>query len=194
MPKQTDEFYIQALIIAEVVKRILLKRGKIKLSSKPVITLKPITEFIKRMRIVGLEKFDEKTFISTINFYLNEKDEEAGKAIGAIILYVAESYIGTLLRTLGYPDVEEDDTDLIEDAVGTLCNLIAGSFKTGLRQLDYKDLIMSHFTSFENEVLNGVAYNPTQKNLYEIIFEIGGKKSLVVDLTMAPLPKYDFKS
>lgn len=189
---ETNEFYVQALLVAEVVKRILLKRAKLRLSTKPVIVLKPITEFVKKMRVVGLEKFNEKTFISTVNFYRNQKDEEANKAVGTLVVYIPESYVSTLIRQLGYPDVDEDDKDLIEDAVGTFCNLIAGSFKTGLTQLDYKELVMSHFSSYENEVIDGVEFDETQRHLYEISFEINGVKSIVVDLTMGPIYRYLF--
>ena len=66
--KNLDEFYVQALLLAEVTRRILSVKANVRLSSKPVMKVKPISEFRKRMRISSLEKFDTSTYISTINF------------------------------------------------------------------------------------------------------------------------------
>ena len=68
-----DKFYIQALMLAEVVRRILEKKADLALSAKPRLELKPITEFRKRMRVTSVTKFDEKTYISTVNFYENQE-------------------------------------------------------------------------------------------------------------------------
>lgn len=187
--KTFDEYYLQAALLAEVVKRLLKRKGDVELSSKPRFALKPITEFRRRIRISGLEKFNEKSYIGTVNFYRNLQDMDKEKAAGAIILYLAESYIVRLLRELHYPVIDEDDEEVIEDAVGTVCNLVAGNFKAGLTQLGYVDLEMSHFHTYQNEIFDGVPYDPEQKQLYEISFEIRGQVRMVADLAMGPLPK-----
>ena len=74
------------------------------------------------------------------------------------------------------------------DAAGTLCNLIAGNFKAGLRQLGYIELVMSHFSGYENSILEGVEFSADQKEMYEIQFEIGGSKKIIVELSMASVP------
>ena len=188
--KDPDDLYVQALLLAKVVERVLKHRADIELSSAPKVELKPITEFIKRMRISGLTKFDERTYISTVNFYKNEKDGEQKKAIGAIIIYLPEMYVFKLLNELQYPAViDEDDQAALLDACGTFCTIVAGNFKSGLTQLGYQELVMSHFSNYQNDVLNGVEYDPTQKELYEINFEIKGVKRIVADLTMGPILK-----
>lgn len=184
-----DPFYVQALLAAEVVRRILKRKGELELSNHPTFVLKPITEFSGRMRVTGLAKFEEKTFIGTVNFYLSVEDLAAHHTVGALILYIPETYIVRLLQDLGYPVFDEDDEEALEDATGTFCNLIAGNFKSGLTQMGYQELQMSHFLTFQNDVLNGIEYHASQTQYYEIGFEIKDRKRLIVDLTVGPIPQ-----
>ncbi len=184
-----DEFYLQALMLAEVVKRILKAKGEIFLASQPKMVKKPITEFMRRMRVNGLSKFDEKTYISCVNFYENETAADNHKAVGAIVLYVPDGYVLKLFRQIEYPVLTDDEPESIADACGSLCNLIAGNFKNGLTQLGYKELYMTPFASFENEIINGIDYDPTQTQVYEITFDLGEERRLVVDLTMGLVPR-----
>jgi len=187
----TDDFYIQALLLAEVVKRILKRRGDMDLSEKPRFSIKPIVEFRKRIRVTGLEKFDEKTFISTINFYQEQEDLEADNVLGAVILYMPETYITKILQDLQYPIANEDDEEALSDGCGSFCNLIAGNFNTGLTQLGYQELGMSHFTTHLNNVVNGVEFSEGQVELYEMSFMIKKQKVIVTDLSMGSIPKVE---
>lgn len=184
-----DELYLQSLLLGEVVKRILEKKAEIYLSSKPQLVKKNITEFMKKMRVTGLSKFEGRTYISTVNFYLSDEDLESHEAIGAIVLYLPEIHIVKILQDLGYPVIDEDDEDALEDACGSFCNMIAGSFKAGLSQLGYEEIVMSHFSSYQNDVINGVEYSHFQHQLFEVSFEIKGEKMIVADLTLDQVPK-----
>ena len=188
-PNDPKEFEIQAMLLAEVVRRILKKRGEIDLSGKPILELKPVTEFMKRMRVTALGKFEGTTYISTVNFYQNTEEMESNKALGVIILYIHEEYIVKLLQRLNYPVTDEENEESLADGCGSFCNLIAGNFKSGLTQLGYIELEMSHFSSFRNELVNGVGFCPFQLQKYEISFDIGGKKRIMVDLSMGPIPR-----
>jgi len=183
-----EEDYIQALVLAEVIKRILKRRAGIDLSDKPLFELKPITEFMQRMRVSSLEKFSQTTYIATINYYVSEENQKKHQAIGAIVVYISEDYIGTLFKELHYPVIDEDDQDAATDACGTFCNLVAGNFKAGLGQLGYQELYMSHFMGYQNEVIEGVMFDPKQNQKYEISFEINGIKRIIIDLTMGQIP------
>jgi hypothetical protein len=187
--KVPDELTLQAMMLSEVVKRILRVKGDIELSSPPRMSKKNIVEFMKRMRISGLSKFEEKTLLSSVNFYANELDAENHRALGAIIIYIEENYSSKLFRDLDYPLFDSDDTESLLDACGSFCNVVAGNFKAGLTQLGYKELYMSHFSTFENEVINGIEYDPTQTQVYEIIFDIKEEKRIVIDLTMGLVPR-----
>ena len=183
-----DERYIQALMLARVVKRILKKRANVDLSSNPKFIVKPIAEFMNRIRVSSLKKFDETTYISTINFYKTREDLDKHDALGALIIYVGQSYLVELISRLNYPDVDEDDPEAMLDSIGTFCNLIAGNFKAGLTQLGYIELVMSHFSGYENKVLMGVEFSPSQTQMYEIQFEVGGERKIVAEFSMASIP------
>jgi hypothetical protein len=78
---------------------------------------------------------------------------------------------------------------MLEDACGTFLNIVSAKFKEGMIQLGYRELVMSHFVSFQNEAINGIEYDPKQKEKYEISFEIGGYKRIVFELTMGNVPR-----
>jgi hypothetical protein len=186
--RNLDEFYVQALLLAEVFRRILRRQGALVLSKKPDIVLKPIVEFRKRIRVSGLSKFDEKTFIAHINFYRNQEDMAKHKALGALIIYIPESYVVYLFQSLDYPVDDEDDIESIQDACGSLCNQIAGNFRAGLVQLGYQDVEMSPFFASQNDVVDGVEYCADHPELYELSFYIKNQKRVIVDLNMGPIP------
>lgn len=187
--KKDNELYVQASLLAEVVKRILFKKAEINLSRKPTFELKPISEFMKRMRISSFEKFNETTYISVINFYDTDEDMEKHKAVGTLVIYIGGEFLIRLFSDLNYPVIDDDDQTTLEDACGTFCNLVGGNFKAALTQLGYKELLMSHFSSYTNEVVSGVEYNNTQKQKCEIKFEVNGKVQIIADLVLAELPK-----
>jgi len=59
-PANKDPFYTQAVMMAEVMKRTLKQKADIDLSDRPEIELVPIVNFMKRMRVWGLDKFKDK--------------------------------------------------------------------------------------------------------------------------------------
>lgn len=185
---QLDERYIQALMLSRVIKRILKNRASIELSANPVFIEKPIAEFMNRLKVSSITKFDETTYISSINFYKDRAALDRHEALGALIIYVGASYLVELIKRLDYPEVDEDDPEAMLDAIGTFCNLIAGNFKSGLTQLGYIELVMSHFSGYENKVLLGVDFSPNETRMYEIEFEIRGEKRIVAEFSMAPIP------
>ncbi len=187
--KEVSEFYIQAFMLAEVIKRILDRKASIFNARVVDFNLKPIVEFKNRMRISSLDKFDGVTYISVVYFYLNEDLKKENKPVSTLVIYMEDEYLEDLLRKLDYPKVDLEDQAAVEDACGTICNLIAGNFKSGLTQLGYQELMMSHFSSFRTEVVNGVEFDPTQKEKYELGFEIRDRLRIVAELVMGKVPK-----
>jgi hypothetical protein len=185
--REHDPFYIQALVLSKVVERILLIKADLRLSSRPGIEKRPIVHFMNRIRVNGLEKFDQKTYVSVVNYYRGRREERVHKAAGAVILYLTEEYISCLLPRLDYPLESCDDQEGMADGCGAFCNLIAGNFKNGLSSIGYQELIMSHFSTHENSVVDGVEYDQRQTGIYEISFQIDGIRRIVVDLTMGPI-------
>ena len=184
-----DELYVQSMLLSKVIRRTLKIRGDLQLSSEPFLERVSIVEFMKRMRIWSLEKFDTTTYISVINFYRSDEDMAHNKVLGAIVVYIGEQYVSDLLKRLGYPEPDDDDPEALEDACGTFCNIVAAKFKSGLIQLGYTEPVMSHFKSYRDEVINGVEFDIKQTEKYELSFEIKGDRRIMIDLTMGHLLK-----
>jgi len=191
MNPSVNDFYVQSLLLSEIVRRILDIKENIQKVKISQIEKKPVIEFMKRMRVTSLEKFDETTYISTINFYKSPEDLKKHITLGVVVVYIPEEYIDVLLRNLDYPVEDDADEDYLASACGTVCNLIAGNFKSGLRQLGYKELEMSHFSNYQNVILDGVEYCIEHPEKYEITFEIRNEKCLVVDYNMGKIPKLE---
>jgi len=188
---QPDDLYLQALCLAEVILRTFEHQGKLDVSSKPIPRLRPIVQSNQRMKIMSLDKFDGTTYIGTINFFKDQEDLKAKKAVGALIVYIGDKYIVDLFNQMGYPGLDESNDEELQDAVGTFCNIIAGKFKLALTQLGFIELEMSHFSTYRDAVKDGIPFDYRQSRKYEITFEIDEGKALVVELTMGPVPKVE---
>jgi hypothetical protein len=185
------EVHLQLVLLREVVTRILKRKAKFREINKPEFLTKPIIEFRRRMRVSSLERFESTTYIASINFCRTNADLSANKALGAVIVFVEEKNLGFLLQRMDYPMEDNDNLDELKDACGTICNLICGNFKSGLVQLDYQELVMSHFSSFQNEAPFGIDYDQQEKNYYEMTFNVEEhEKLLTVVYTMGAVPKF----
>ena len=177
-----------AIILGGSVKKIFEKRG-VKLSTKPMLEKKPIIEFMRRMRVFGMEKFPNPTYISTINFYLSKKDLEKQTTIGVVALYIEQEFMDKLIKMLQYPQIDEDDEEQVKDACGAICNLICGQFKADLSLMGYWNLEMSFFSSYRNSALMGIPFYFRVLEKYELSFYIKGEKRLVMEISMGPIPR-----
>ncbi len=178
-----------AKALSQSVTKMFLERNNIKFSQEPTLESKTIVEYNGMMRADGMEKFNEPAFISYINYYNSKADMEKNKAIGAIIVYIQQSYVAALLKLLKYPLADDEDMEAMADCCGTLCNIIAGAFKTEISKMGRIELEMSHFTSYRNHAVIGVPFNFSERDRYELTFFIKDEKRLVVDVSMGIVPK-----
>lgn len=184
------DLYLQTVLLREVITRILKRKARFREVTKPDPLIKPIIEFRRRMRVSSIDKFESTTYISSINFFVNDAAMQDKKALGAVIILLEEKGLLFLLRKMDYPMEDNDDPEELKDACGTLCNLICGSFKSGLSQLDYEDVTMSHFSSYQNEAPFGIDYDLNEQFYCEMTFGVEDfPKLLIVQYTMAPIPK-----
>jgi hypothetical protein len=183
-----DDLYVLSLVLATAVKKMLNVKGGIYLSAEPDVLQKPIVEFSRRMRIDGLEKFGDRTVISAVKFYRDEGYMNRDEPVGVVIVYIPVTYIARLLKMLEYPLIDEDDDELVLDACGTIVNLIAGYFIKEISGLGYVHLQMSHFESYINSALNGIAFAVSEEVKYEINFEINSQKRIVVEFSLGNVP------
>ena len=160
---------------------------KIKTSGKKRLR---IIEYDGKMRADGMEKFNnEPTYVSAINYYANKADMEKKKTLGTIVVYVEQNYMTKMMRLLQYPPVDDENEDALQDSCGTLCNILAGRFKSEISNAGYIELEMSHFIVSRNNVVPGVNFCFTEFDKYEIVFDIDGGKHLVIEITVGVVPK-----
>jgi hypothetical protein len=187
---QKGDLYEMAAILANVVRKMLLVKGDIRLSSDPVINEKKVVQFRKRMRVDGLEKFGQRTLFSTVIFYMDKSRMEDQSAVGAMVVYIPLDYIARLMWLMEYGRIDEDDDAAVLDACGTIANLIAGGFVKELCGHGFIHLEMSHFENFINTAVDGIHFSPDQDKKYEIEFFIRNEKRIVVEITMGRIPRY----
>ena len=184
-----EELYLQAVCLMEVILRTFEHKGKLDVTSKPLPKIRPIVATNRRMKIMTLDKFSGTAYIGVVNFFKDKGAAKSNDAIGALIIYIGERYIVDLFAQMGYPGLDENNEQELEDAVGTFCNIIGGKFKLALKQLNFIELEMSHFSTYQNQVKDGVLYDPRESRKYEINFEIDKEKAMIVELTMGAVPK-----
>ncbi|MBF0489258.1 MAG: hypothetical protein HQL15_01390 [Candidatus Omnitrophica bacterium] len=185
----SEALFTMALALSAAVKKVFYEKSEYKFSAEPALQKMPIVQFVSRMRIDAMEKFNNTTFLSAVHFYRDAAALGKDQPLGLIIVYIERTFVPEMLRLFKYPYIDYDNNDEVLDGIGAISNLIAGSFKIELGRLGYVDLEMSHFRSAINSVLDGLEYCKNQNQKYEISFEIDGKKRMVVELVMDPLPK-----
>ena len=185
----SEDIFTMASALTAAVKKVFFEKSEKKFSAEPLIERKAIVQFVQRMRVDGMEKFNATTLISAVQFYKNSETLQKDNPAGVIIVYIERTFVPEMLRLFKYPYIDYDDNDEVLDGIGAIVNLISGYFKAELARLGYIDLEMSPFKSAVNNVLDGVSYCKSQYEKYEINFEIEGKKRMVVELVMDPLPK-----
>ncbi len=184
-----EDLFTMSLALSASVKKVFYDKSETKFSTEPVLEKKLITQFMQRMRVEAMEKFNKTTFFSVVHFFKNAAALESNNPVGLVIVYIERKSVPEILRLLKYPYIDYDDDNEVLDGTGAISNLIAGQFKKKLARLGYPDLEMSHFKSYVNTVINGVDYPRDQVNKYEISFEVEEKKSMVVEMVMTALPK-----
>jgi hypothetical protein len=148
-----------------------------------------IVEYEGRMKVSGMEKFEAPCYISVINFYLSTADMERHKPKGALVLYVEFEHASKLFNSLGFrvPD-DEDDVSMMSSC-GAFCTQLAEDFKKELLAAGYSDLVLSKPQNAKNKMMTGAEFSADQNRKHEISFFYWKHKALVVELTMAALPK-----
>ena len=186
------EFDPQVLTTAfmAAMNRNLAKMSGMIASEEPKIQAGDIDEYDGRMRISsGIEKLNSTCYISVVNFYTSQGDIERHKPKGAMVFYLEAENAGKFYKSqgIGFAD-DEDDVSMME-ACGKWCAAIAGEFKNELAHQGYAEMVLSVPKNYKNNVIQGVEFSTDQKIKQEISFFYFKHKAIVVELTMAPIPK-----
>lgn len=190
-PSEGESSFTLALALSAAMKKILFGRSETTFSSEPVLEKKMITQFLNRMRIDAMEKFNSTTVFSVLQFSANEEGMRRQEYILTVIVYLEQKYLPEFLRLLQYPYIDSDDEIEVRDGCGTLANLIAGQYKKEMANLGYKDLTMSTFQSYINTCPDGVGIPKGLTEKYELSFDVDGIKRLVIEMvTIDMLPQW----
>lgn len=189
-PKQNADLEKFAVFLKEGTIALFMERGELSFSKPPVMERKTIIEYQGRMRADGMEKFDNQpTYVSCVNFYASNMDMQKKKTLGAMIVYVQQTYLSKLMRMLQYPTVDEDDEKAMLDSCGTLSNIVAGRFKSEVSKAGYVELEMSHFSNYRNSALDGVSFSPSEYDKFEIKFDLENATRLILEVSMGAVPR-----
>lgn len=179
---KSEAVFTMALALAAAVKKVFYEKSASKFSGEPVLEKKPITQFVSRMRVDAMEKFNATTVFSDVEFAASEEALKKQEYLLTLVVYSQKQYLADFLRLMQYPYIDSEDDQEIKDGCGTLVNLIAGQYKREMVILRSKDLTMSHFGSYINSAANGLAIPKGATYKYEISFEVDGVKRLVVEV------------
>ena len=92
------------------------------------------------------------------------------------------------MKLLKYPPIDDESESALLDSCGTLCNILAGRFKSEIASAGYIELEMSHFSTFRNSAVPGVDFCASEFDLYTINFLIENEKRMVIDMSMGIVP------
>lgn len=192
VPAEGESAFTVALALSAAVKKILYEKSATTFSDEPRMEKKPIVQFVRRMRVDAVGKFNATTVFSVIQLAVNEEYLERQEYQMTLVIYLEQKFIPELLRLLQYPYIDSDDEMEVKDGCGAIINLIAGQYKKELAVLGYKDMMMSHFESYINTSVDGVGIPKDAREKFELSFEIEGTNRLVIEMMTLPvLPKRD---
>jgi len=183
--------FTMALALSAGMKKIFYDKSKTVFSDEPRLEKKVITQFVHKMRVDAMEKFNSTTVFSAIQFAATEEDLQRRQYILTLIVYMERKFLPEFLRLLQYPYIDSDEDLECKDGCGSLVNLIAGQYKREIALLGYRDLMISPFESFINTSPDGVGIPKEVAEKYEISFELEGIKRLVVEMvTLDMMPSW----
>jgi hypothetical protein len=176
-------------IITGIIEDLITTKGNL-LPTKPFdVAVKPIDEYENRMRVNANDKFDVAVYISATSFYLNKSDLQAHRARGAMVLYMDTEVADKIFKATGYDVPFDEDDESMMAICGSLCEAISHALKDRLTAAGFVDLELSVPTVYKNKIQEGVAFSKEQDEKQELSFYFFKHKALVIEWTLAPIPK-----
>ena len=176
-------------VLTGFIEELITKQGTL-VPTKPFeVAAKPIEEYEERMRVNATDKFDVSVFIAQMNFYLNKADAQAHRARGTMILYMDTEVADKLFKAAGLQVPYDEDDESMMALCGSLCQLIANALKDRLAAAGFLSLEVSAPAVYKNAISEGVEYCKDQDEKHELSFYFLKHKALVIEWTMAPIPK-----
>ena len=188
MSKSFDPQIINPILTGFIDELIVTKGGLV--PSQPFESAaKPIEEYEGRMRVSAIGKFDGAVYIAATSFYLNSTDMLAHKARGALVCYVETEIADKILKAAGLEVPYDEDDESMEGLCGSLCHSMANTIKDRLSADGFLALEISTPAVFKNTISEGVEFGKDQDEKQVLSFYFRKHKALVLEWTMAPIPK-----
>lgn len=188
MAKSFDPQIVNPIITGFIEELITTKGGLV--AFKPYeIASKPINEYEGRMHVNASEKFDAGLYIASTSFYLNQADMQGHRARGALILYMDIEGADIIFKASGLQvPYDEDDVSMM-GLCGTLCQSMAQALKDRLADAGFVNMLVSPPCVYKNSIPEGVEFSKDQDENQEIVFYFLKHKAIVIDWTLASIPK-----
>lgn len=176
-------------ILTDVIEQLITTKGSLPASKPFEIATKAIDGYEDRMLVKAAEKFNVAAYIATSSFYLNQSDLQAGRPRGTMVIYMDTEVADKLFKAAGLQVPYDEDDESMMGLCGSLCQLIADALKDRLAAAGYVKLEASTPDVYKNNISEGVEYSKDQNEKQELSFYFLKHKALVIDWTLAPIPK-----
>lgn len=165
---------------------MVFKQAGLEYTKDPEVVERNIIEYDSRLRLFGMEKFNNPCYLSVINFYKSAQDQKNKSAVGAIVVYVEDECVERVLKAIGHPVKDFEDEENVFENMGAFCKDIVDGFKGQLSSKGYGSLIASDPMNYRNSASEGVEFNYDEYSMYELCFHFWKTKAVALDITFAP--------
>lgn len=187
MAKNPDPQALNAAVI-RVVEDAFTQLCHAAFSAEPVVVEKDIIEYDGRMRLSPMEKFNAPAYVAAVNYHLSEQHLQAHDVAGTFILYVKEDMVEKLFKAFGQPASASEDEAKCLDAVGRLCDILAGDLKNKIAGLGLAELAVSAPVKYKNAVPGGVPFDYNLFKEQELSFSFWKEKCIVIEVCLGDIP------
>jgi hypothetical protein len=181
----TNNTELLSNLILTSSKRVFLKESSVSFSSEPQVEQKEIIEYGGRMRISGLEKFNDACFISATQFYKTEEDLSEKSAIGAMVIYIKGDVADKVFRSFGVKKFDEVDQDSMLEISSEISKKFTTHFLKELQTSGQGSFISSEPIGYVSNALEGVSFSYDETKYCEASFHLFKEKAVVIDVTFA---------
>ena len=151
---------------------------------EPKVTTRDIIEYESRMRVFGLEKFNDTCFIAFQTLYESPLEQEKSDVCGTLLVYVQEENAERLFKAL-LKEKDPEDEEIIIECVRNLCRALFDHFKTTATRFGYANLLGSEVENYMSNIEEGAPFPYSEDTLYQVVCTLWREKVVVAELVLA---------
>ncbi len=186
------KIFEQALLastLTEIVEKTISEKNALMPTAPTESALKDILEYEGRMRVSGMDKFNSPSFIAVSNLYLNDADKQRNKPKGAIVVFMNTEFADKIFKALGLAVPYDEDDDSMMKLCGEFTATVVNALTDRLAGAGYVSLLSQAPLVYKNNVSEGVAFSVDQQEKQEITFTYFKNKAIIIEVSLAPIPK-----